>query len=469
VTITRECVRSIAQYSWTGTVPPLSDEVASGIAGDAEYRLRRVIEEALKFAAHSKHTGRLEPSDVTAALRLQGIAPLFGHSAPAPVPRWQRAAQTGPARALFFTQDSTVTLADVAAAPLPAARPQEIVLIAHWLAVEGVQPAVPQNPPRAQQAAFAAAAAAAASKGVVDAAEQQQLAAVQQQQPEEVRHVLSKEMQAFFEVVTRTLSNSTGPGSQGEVDAVLKAVEHDPGTAQLLPYLVRYIFEGVRANTRNLPLLWNLMALARTLVDSPSLCIDPYLQQLMPAVLTCVVSKVLCRDPIAEDHWKLRAFAAETVAHVCRRYSRAPSTTQRATRTLLHAFLDASMPLTTHYGAAVGLAALGPQAAKLLVPHLGPYVAMVERASAPEGNSPLRQREAKYVHQALLKAAGVYLSDATRLPASTAPQARAAAEQAIWQNAELVENYRMLYAAFGETITPFLVAKPPPSVLAANK
>lgn len=34
---------------------------------------------------------------------------------------------------------------------------------------------------------------------------------------------------------------------------------------------------------------------------------------------------------------------------------------QRITNTLLHALLDAAKPLTTHYGAVVGLMALGPQ------------------------------------------------------------------------------------------------------------
>ena len=38
----------------------------------------------------------------------------------------------------------------------------------------------------------------------------------------------------------------------------------------------------------------------------------------MPPVLTCVVGKQLCRNPLTDDHWSLRDLAATTVAVICR-------------------------------------------------------------------------------------------------------------------------------------------------------
>jgi transcription initiation factor TFIID subunit 6 len=46
---------------------------------------------------------------------------------------------------LFFIDDREIDFTEIIASPLPEA-PRESSLSAHWLAVEGVQPAIPQNP-----------------------------------------------------------------------------------------------------------------------------------------------------------------------------------------------------------------------------------------------------------------------------------------------------------------------------------
>jgi hypothetical protein len=106
--------------------------------------------------------------------------------------------------------------------------------------------------------------------------------------------------------------------------------------------------------------------------------IQLYLQQLMPTLLTCVVGKRLCERPEEEDHWALRDYAASLVKKVCERWPDFTQMQTRITRTLIHAFLDVSKPITTHYGAAVALTALGPHVIQtLLLPNIPLY------ASAP--------------------------------------------------------------------------------------
>ncbi len=73
----------------------------------------------------------------------------------------------------------------------------------------------------------------------------------------------------------------------------------------------------------------------------------------------------------------------------------------RITKTLLHAFADLTRPLTTHYGAIVGLSALGHYVIQLLIlPNLRAYVKLLE----PELNSesPIRRTEARKCYGALL-------------------------------------------------------------------
>ena len=57
----------------------------------------------------------------------------------------------------------------------------------------------------------------------------------------------------------------------------------------------------------------------RALFLNPAANLEPYLQQLMPPMLTCLVSKRLYNENggCKENHWGLRDDAAELVALVC--------------------------------------------------------------------------------------------------------------------------------------------------------
>ena len=125
----------------------------------------------------------------------------------------------------------------------------------------------------------------------------------------------------------------------------------------------------------------------------------------------------------------LRDRAAQLLACVCGRFGEPYYALQvKASKQLLRTLLDASKPLPTHYGAVVGLAALGHATVRLLVlPQLEPYMAALhpllgtsERYAAAAGSdagpstsasvttalvaaaaSPARQYEAWRVYGAL--------------------------------------------------------------------
>jgi len=149
------------------------------------------------------------------------------------------------------------------------------------------------------------------------------------------------------------------------------------------------------------------------LFDSPHIHIEPYLHQLMPSILTCVVGRRLSEHS-SEDHWELRDFAASLVAHVCQTFGRSYATLQpRVTKTLLQAFLEPNKPLPTHYGGIRALAALGPQSIGLfIVPNCATYVRTVLQKEL-RSEDPQRQRDAGKVRGALLDAVGTYLRHST--------------------------------------------------------
>ena len=98
----------------------------------------------------------------------------------------------------------------------------------------------------------------------------------------------------------------------------------------------------------------------KALMENNTLYLEKNLHELIPAVMTCIVSKQLCPRPDHDNHWALRDFAARTMAQICKHFSTPTNNIQsRITKTFCASFLNEKAPLVTHYGAAAGLAELG--------------------------------------------------------------------------------------------------------------
>lgn len=69
----------------------------------------------------------------------------------------------------------------------------------------------------------------------------------------------------------------------------------------MVPYLVQSIGEGVATGLRDVPRLLRLLSAIRALSSNPTLDLVPYLHQLLPAVLTCLVAKRLGVPPVTSD------------------------------------------------------------------------------------------------------------------------------------------------------------------------
>ncbi|KAK1018796.1 histone H4-like TAF Taf6, SAGA complex subunit, partial [Friedmanniomyces endolithicus] len=123
-------------------IASLNRDVVEHLARDVEYRMSQVLNEALKFMRHGKRT-TLTTQDVSQALRLLDVEPLYGYESTRPLRFGE--ASIGPGQPLFYVEDEEVEFEKLINAPLPKV-PREMSYTAHWLAVEGVQPSIPQNP-----------------------------------------------------------------------------------------------------------------------------------------------------------------------------------------------------------------------------------------------------------------------------------------------------------------------------------
>ncbi|CCG82609.1 Transcription initiation factor TFIID subunit 6 [Taphrina deformans PYCC 5710] len=372
----------------------LNDEVAKTLTQDVEYRIHAIIQEANKFMRHSKRT-TMRTSDISHALRILNVEPLYGFTSNSPV-KYREALLAPGQPPLFYVDDEEVEFEKIINAPLPKV-PREVTYTAHWLAIEGVQPAIPQNPPPTETKIEANTQEASSTGPSVNV------------QPL-VKHVLSKELLLYFERIGKAALDETNETLQ---TAAIASLRNDPGLHQLLPYFIQFIAEKVTHNLKSLSVLNIMMQMSWALLDNPNLFIEPYIHQLMPAILTCLVAKRLGgvdgstttshpSEPPA--HYALRDLSASILGLLCERHGDAYHTLRpRVTKTLLKAYLDNKKPLTTHYGAIVGLAQLGREVVRILVlPNAGTYekILVPELASADRA----RVQEAQMCLDALKRA-----------------------------------------------------------------
>ncbi|XP_068636655.1 transcription initiation factor TFIID subunit 6-like isoform X2 [Aristolochia californica] len=362
---------------------------------------------------HSKRT-ILTADDVDSALSLRNVEPIYGFASGDPL-RFKRAVGH---KDLFYIDDRDVEFKDVIEAPLPKA-PLDTAVTVHWLAIEGVQPAIPENAP--VEALVAPSENKKFEQGKEDGLP------VEIKLP--VKHVLSRELQLYFDKITELIV------SKSDSDLFKKALislATDSGLHPLVPYFTFFIADEVTRSLNDFPLLYALMRVVRSLLQNKHIHIEPYLHQLMPSVITCLVAKRL-GNRLCDNHWELRDFTANLVTLICKRFGHAYHNLQpRVTRTLLHAFLDPMKALTQHYGAIQGLAALGPSVVRLLIlPNLEPYMKPLEPEMLLESQkNEIKRREAWRVYDALLHAAGLCLYERLKLfPNLLSPPARS-----VWHN-----------------------------------
>ncbi|XP_014446415.1 TAF6-like RNA polymerase II p300/CBP-associated factor-associated factor 65 kDa subunit 6L isoform X2 [Tupaia chinensis] len=131
----------------------------------------------------------------------------------------------------------------------------------------------------------------------------------------------------------------------------------------------------VKSVSHDLEQLHRLLQVARSLVRNPHLCLGPYVRSLVGSVLYCVLEPLAASINPLNDHWTLRDGAALLLSHIFWTHGDLVSGLyQQILLSLQKVLADPVRPLCSHYGAVVGLHALGWKAVeRVLYPHLSTY------------------------------------------------------------------------------------------------
>ena len=384
----------------------LSTDVVDHLTRDVEFRIAQVLEEALKFMRHSKRT-TLFTQDISQALRVLDVEPLYGYETTRPLRFGE--ASIGSGQPLFYLEDEEIDFEKLINAPLPKV-PREITFTAHWLAVEGVQPTIPQNPTPADSSRngdlLPKGPGANPNLAAISGADNVTVKPL-------VKHILSKELQLYFEHVCAAVLDEQNEEYRVAAFGSLRA---DPGLHQLVPYFVQFIAEKVTHNLKNIFVLTQMLHLISALLQNPNLHIASYVASLVPPVITCLVGKRLGSSSTVDTghlplHYQLRDLAASLLRQLTRKDLAAatPTLKPRLARTLLKHLLSTSQqPLGTYYGAILGLNGIaGAEGVHVLIlPNLavvGDVLKDAQNEGGTEEQTRARKREVDAVVDAIVK------------------------------------------------------------------
>lgn len=324
VEIPRESVRLMAE----STGLELSDEVAALLAEDVCYRLREATQNSSQFMKHTKRR-KLTVEDFNRALRWSSVEAVCGYGS-------QEALPLRPAREgeLYFPEDREVNLVDLALATNIPKGCAETAVRVHVSYLDGKGNLAPQ--------------------GSVPSAVSS----------------LTDDLLKYYQQVTRAV---LGDDPQ-LMKIALQDLQTNSKIAALLPYFV-YVVSGVKSVSHDLEQLHRLLQVARSLVRNPHLCLGPYVRSLVGSVLYCVLEPLAASINPLNDHWTLRDGAALLLSHIFWTHGDLVSGLyQQILLSLQKVLADPVRPLCSHYGAVVGLHALGWKAVeRVLYPHLSTY------------------------------------------------------------------------------------------------
>lgn len=368
-------VETLKAYAQSRGMAEIEEEDLKLISQDLEYRLKELAQEASKFMLAGKRT-RLTVEDVNYALMSRDVDPLLGYDTSDSLVFKSISGSN-----FYYVPDEEVDLESIMNSPLPKI-PHKPVVSKHWLAIEGVQPQIPQNPLPVEK--------------VPEIKRDDSLAAMKEdlEVRNHMRHLLSKELQMYYEKVVSFLKDE----DEQKRAVARECLRKESGIQQLIPYFVHFFNEEILKNLRRGDVLVNIIQAYEGLIRNKMIFIEPYMHQMLPSLLTCVVGKSIGikdagaraeqpaeghaeREPLLfpeerDQGLATRRCASGTVKYIYDTYSLSYTTlAPRILNTLLKTWADLTKSSESHYGALYCLFGLGQKVVDgVVVPFKSEYL-----------------------------------------------------------------------------------------------
>ncbi|CAF0807880.1 unnamed protein product [Adineta ricciae] len=307
----------------------LSDESLSYLTRQVTSLISILLQDACKVLRKCRRNS-LTAEDFAFALKLHQLEPMYGGYTISNDHRSSFQKLKRDNRNVYYIDDQIIPFNQLIQSQLKV--PLDISLRVHWLAVNGKQPDVNENP-------------------TVDIS----VRSISKKRFVKSSHILSTEQQIYFKDLTETCISS----NESKRKQALAILSSDHSLQAILSRLILFISEGIRVNLspqapadRSIFLNF-LIQMSDSLLQNEELNLKAYLHYFFPAILSCLLARRTSRD-----HWALRDLAGKCSGKIIRKYATAANGLQQRTINVFYRILNSNeeeYTWSTRYGAFVGL------------------------------------------------------------------------------------------------------------------
>lgn len=307
----KETLKTFAQSKGLNNI---EDEALRIFSQDLEYRLKELCQEAGKFMLAARRT-KLSISDVNYALISRNVEPLFGYDSQ------ETLVFRGLPCNIYYMPDEEIDLEEYLEKPLPKI-PLKPYIQSHWLAIEGVQPPIQQNPVLIEKPQI---------KQDTLSIYQEELELKQQN-----KHLLTKELSMYYDKILQAIDT--------EPEIAVDCLLNETGIQQLVPYFLHHFKLEIRQNLDNNKRILTIIQMYSSILRNKFVFIDPYLHEVLPSILSCLIYKN-SDEEIIDKSSDLIKFIYDTFGMKYRTVS------PRIINFLKKVWLDDNKPENSQYGA----------------------------------------------------------------------------------------------------------------------
>lgn len=251
------------------SIPHVSNLARPGLVSLVEEHMTGLVREAVAVQRHCKRARIHVPSESSTAASNQPSAPKRRlHAEDINMALQWRGSEKIYATATVggnSSDDKKVNLQDYIQSELELRPPHEVGLTVHWLAVDGVQPDIPENPEKTTKAAPVHRVEPEEESETSDGVHVTQL----------LPRLLSEELQLYFSRITTAVERGGGtPITRQQQDVALMSVARDTGLQELIPFFVNYVSKSLYKHVGNPDHCRTLVRLAQSLLENPHLHLE---------------------------------------------------------------------------------------------------------------------------------------------------------------------------------------------------
>ncbi|CAF1048793.1 unnamed protein product [Rotaria sordida] len=311
----------------------LSDESLAYLTLQTSGLIFNLLQDACKVVRKCCRN-EITTEDFAFALKLYHLEPMYGYNTTSNIHHSLFHKIKKDNRILYHIDNNIIPFDDLIIAQLKI--PFDISIRAHWLAINGKQPTINENP-------------------IVDRYIQSTIRSVPEKKFNKICHILSIEQQIYYKELTKICICL----NEKKRKQALLILSSDNSLQQIISRLIIFISEGVRVNFTSIStfdrsiILNYLIQMSDALLQNETLFLEPYLHYLLPAILSCLLKR-----RVSHDHWSLRDLAAKCCGHIIRKYSTAANRLQQRTIDVFYRILidnEEKYAWSTQYGAFIGL------------------------------------------------------------------------------------------------------------------